>query len=179
MNRAEGGGPVQETGQGPLEIAKKQFGVDLNDDHAVLERLIRLGGKMPDVMDLSNLYQDYQKQKPKSAAQEAEARVKSETMREQDALNENAFRVKVEKEIRDKIYDRLADLNDQLREKGMKPIPLEAVDKAVEWLEQMAVMAVKRTAKTFEEFDAKEWAEKLSQEEIDQALQPTPQKKAA
>lgn len=47
----------------PLEVAQERFGVDLRNDHATLGKLQELQGKMPDVVDLSNLWQDYQKQK--------------------------------------------------------------------------------------------------------------------
>ncbi len=52
-----------ETGKSPLEVAHERWGVDLNDDRAILIKLQQLRGKMPDVVDLANLWKDNQSQK--------------------------------------------------------------------------------------------------------------------
>lgn len=63
MVNPEQGGFVPEQEQDPAELAMKRWGVDLNDDRAVLSKLQSMGGKMPDVADLSNLWSDLQEQK--------------------------------------------------------------------------------------------------------------------
>lgn len=60
MGNVEGSGFVSDTERDPLEIARARWGVNLADDHATLKKLHALQGQMPDVADLSNLWQEYQ-----------------------------------------------------------------------------------------------------------------------
>ena len=71
MGNPDVGGFVPENERSPLEVAQERWGVDLNDDRATLNKLTELQGKMPDVADLSNLWQDYQQQKDKGEMREA------------------------------------------------------------------------------------------------------------
>lgn len=168
MNRVERGGFVPEEEQSPLEIAQKQFGVDLNDNQAVLDKLTSLKGKLPDVADLSNLWQDYQERSERKKAQPIHP--------EQQAVDEVSFRLQVEKQIRPIVESRLSDLNDQLEAKGMKLIPIAVMDKVVEQLVQEAtteakLRPTKLSTRPFEDYDIERWLNNLDQEEIDRAMQ--------
>jgi len=55
------------TENNPLEVAKQRWGVDLANDQATLKKIAELQGKMPDIADLSNLWQDYQNKKGEAA----------------------------------------------------------------------------------------------------------------
>jgi len=63
MENPEQYGFVPKQEQDPAQIAMKHWGVDLNDDHAVLQKLQEMQGKMPDVADLSNLWQKLQEER--------------------------------------------------------------------------------------------------------------------
>ena len=65
MGNEERGWFVPKEVQDPTTIAMERLGVNLGDDRAVLSKLQSLQGKMPDVSDLSNLWQDLQEQKDK------------------------------------------------------------------------------------------------------------------
>lgn len=164
MHRAEGGGFDPSTEQNPLEIAQKRFGVDLKDNQAVLDKLTKLGGKMPDVNDLSNLWQDYQLKKPLSPT-------KAEATRDQNEFNELTFSAKAEKELMHVIVEHWVKLNDQLKDKKMNLIPYETASKAIDELVKMAVEA-RRAAPDPEKFDVEKWIKNVDQETIEKIFQP-------
>ena len=60
-----------ESENSPLEVAKRRFGVDLNDDRATMGKIVELQGKMPEVADLGNLWRDYQGQKDQGEMEKA------------------------------------------------------------------------------------------------------------
>jgi len=157
------GGSVPGAEQNQLEIAQKRFGVDLNDDNAVLDTMGKLKGKMPDIMDLSNLWQDYQLIKPLSPA-------KVEATRDQNEFNELTFIAKAEKELMHVIVERWVALNDQLKEKKMNLIPYEAASKAIDELVKMAVEA-RRSAPDPEQFDMEKWIKNVDQKRIEKTFQ--------
>ncbi len=47
----------------PAMQAEQRWGVDLSNDHEVMAKIVELGGQMPDVADLGNLWQELQEQK--------------------------------------------------------------------------------------------------------------------
>ena len=57
---------LPEVPENLAEIAMERWNVDLNDDRAVLAKIQSMGGKMPDVADLSNMWGDFQEQKNQS-----------------------------------------------------------------------------------------------------------------
>lgn len=63
MNKLEKIGFDPKGKQNPSEVAQERWGVDLDNDNEVRQKLAELQGKMPDVADLSNLWQDHQERK--------------------------------------------------------------------------------------------------------------------
>lgn len=60
-----------EMEQDPVEMAKTRWGVDLNDDEAVLAKLRELQTNTMEVSALSNLWQDYKNSKDANVLDQA------------------------------------------------------------------------------------------------------------
>lgn len=97
------------------------------------------------------------------------------TKEEEEALDVNALKAEVGGYITPKVQDALADLNLGLEKQGLKKIPLEAVEGAVDILEGAALIEARsqgRTGKALEGFDIEKWwSRQINQELINDALQ--------
>ena len=65
MTNLDVGGFNLENEQSLSEKVQERWNVDLNNDPAVLSKIVELQGKMPDTAELSNFWKDYQQQKEK------------------------------------------------------------------------------------------------------------------
>ncbi len=62
-----------ESAQELLARGQAEFGVDLGDANAAMQVMMKLGGKMPEVANLSNLFKDYQDASKREKSKEVEA----------------------------------------------------------------------------------------------------------
>lgn len=103
---------------------------------------------------------------------------------EKEAMYLNAVKTEVDRALRTRVENALADLNEALEKKGFKRIPLEAVDAALESFESEIELEARaseegkkvlETGKGTEKF-VKQWVERIGDDTIKSTLQEASRK---